>query len=34
MSDSDYETPNVEDAGAEAAPVVTAAGDSPQPDGI
>lgn len=29
MSERDYETPEVEDAGAEEAPAVTAAGDSP-----
>ncbi len=32
MDDHDYEAPEVEDAGAEEAPAVTAAGDSPQPD--
>jgi hypothetical protein len=29
MEDRDYEAPEVEDAGAEEAPAVTAAGDSP-----
>lgn len=32
MSERDYEAPEVEDAGAEEAPAVTAAGGSPQPD--
>ena len=30
--DCDYEAPEVEDAGAEDVPAVTAAGDSPPPD--
>jgi hypothetical protein len=29
MNDRDYEAPEVEDTGAEEAPAVTAAGDSP-----
>lgn len=32
MSDHEYEAPKVEDAGAEDAPAVTAAGDSPPAD--
>lgn len=32
MTEHDYEAPEVEDTGAEDAPAVTAAGDSPPPD--